>query len=146
MINFAEQQKITQFCKSAMLLCCLAAKSCLTLWDYIYCSLPGSSVEFPRQEHWNDFAFPSYLIPAQWSSPHLLLCSSIFTTPEGIVITVHYLNPAKGLTWLEHRNWFKLRDEQKWHDHLSRLLSLWSPLQAVSKSCTEHAQDIVASG
>ena len=33
--------------------CCLVAKSCQTLCDPVDCSLPGSSVGFPRQEHWS---------------------------------------------------------------------------------------------
>ena len=35
------------------------AQSCPTLCDPIGCSLPGSSVGFPRQEHWSGLPFPS---------------------------------------------------------------------------------------
>ena len=36
------------------------AQSCLTLWDPMDCSLPGSSIMgFPRQEYWNGLPFPS---------------------------------------------------------------------------------------
>ena len=40
--------------------CCLVTKSCLTLCDPMDCSLPGSSsMEFPRQEHWEWIAISS---------------------------------------------------------------------------------------
>ena len=147
MINFALRQKTTQHCKSAMLLCCLAAKSCPTLWDHMDCSLPGSSIcgiSQARILEWFCISFPFDPSPVMKpTSPALQLDS--LPHYEGIEITVHYLSPAKGLPWLEHRNWFKLRDKQRWHDHLSRLLSPWS-LQVVNKLCTEHAQDTVASG
>ena len=37
----------------------LITQSCLTLCGPMDCSLPGSSVIFPRQEHWSGLPFPS---------------------------------------------------------------------------------------
>ena len=37
----------------------LVAQSCPTLFDPMDCSLPGSSVEFSRQEYWSGLPFPS---------------------------------------------------------------------------------------
>ena len=37
----------------------LVAKLCPTLCDPMDCSLPGSSVRFPRQEYWSGLPFPS---------------------------------------------------------------------------------------
>ena len=40
--------------------CCLVAKLCPTLCDYVDCSPPGSpSMRFPRQECWSRLPFPS---------------------------------------------------------------------------------------
>ena len=43
------------------ILCCLVAKSCLTLCDPMDCSLPGSSLSmgFFRQEYWSALPFSS---------------------------------------------------------------------------------------
>ena len=39
--------------------CCLVAQSCLTLFDHVDYSPPGSSARFPRQEYWSGLPFPS---------------------------------------------------------------------------------------
>ena len=53
---------------------CLVAQLCLTLWDPVDCSLPGSSVhgEFCRQEYWNGLPSPPQgIFPTQGSNPGL---------------------------------------------------------------------------
>ena len=37
----------------------LVSQSCPTLFDPMDCSLPGSSVEFSRQEYWSGLPFPT---------------------------------------------------------------------------------------
>ena len=50
--------------------CCLVAKSCLTLYNSMDCSLPGSSpMWFSRQQYWNDL--PS---PCDLSNPRIKTC------------------------------------------------------------------------
>ena len=44
---------------SSMKVKVLVAQSCPTLFDPMDCSLPGSSVEFSRQENWSGLPFPS---------------------------------------------------------------------------------------
>ena len=41
----------------------LVGKLCLTLCDPMDCSLPGSSVRFPRQEYWSGLPFPPRDLP-----------------------------------------------------------------------------------
>ena len=45
---------------------CMYVQLCLTLWDPMDCSLPDSSVGFPRQEYWSGLSFPS---PGDLSNP-----------------------------------------------------------------------------
>ena len=44
--------------KLGSLMCMSVAQSCPTLCDPVDCSLPGSSMEFSRQEYWTGLSFP----------------------------------------------------------------------------------------
>ena len=60
MLEFQNSISKVQF--NLNLLCTAAGllQSCLTLWDPMDCSLPGSpSLGFSRQEHWSGLPFPS---------------------------------------------------------------------------------------
>ena len=68
-------------------ICCLVAKSHLTLCEPVDYSLPSSSVHgFPRQEYWSELPFPS---PGDLLNPRIQLMSpalagGFFTTePPG---------------------------------------------------------------
>ena len=59
---------------------CSIAQSCLTLFDPMDCSLPGSSVHggFSRQEHWSGcHALLLGIFPTQGLNPGLLHCRQI---------------------------------------------------------------------
>ena len=64
----------------------LAAQSCPTLCYPMDCSLPGSSVEFSRQEYWSGLPFPS---PEDLPNPgmeprsHTLQADSLPSEPPG---------------------------------------------------------------
>ena len=67
---------------------------CLTLCNPMACRLPGSCVEFSRQEYWSGLPFPpSWILPTQILNPgllHLLRCRRSFTTePAGKPIYTH---------------------------------------------------------
>ena len=63
---------------------CLVPQSCLTLCDSMDCSLPGSSVEFPREEYWVDchFFFQG-IFPTQGSKSPALGGGFFTTEPPG---------------------------------------------------------------
>ena len=49
---------------------CTADQSVLTLCDPMDCSMPGSSMEFPRQEYWSESQFPPPGdLPNLWIEP-----------------------------------------------------------------------------
>ena len=90
-------------------MCAKPLQSCLTLWDTMDCSLPGSSVHeiFPGRNTGVDcHALLQGIIPIQGSSPchlHLLHCR---------LILYHFLGPKEGYTTaicspprLLHRRW-----------------------------------------
>ena len=59
---------------------CSIAQSCLTLFDPMDCSLPGSSVHggFSRQEYWNGcHTLLQEIFPTQGLNPGLLHCRQI---------------------------------------------------------------------
>ena len=60
--------------------CCSVAESCLTLFNPMDCSPPGSSVGFSRQEHWSGLLFSS---PGDLPDPGMKLVSPASPTSAG---------------------------------------------------------------
>ena len=75
MLNFAVQQKITQYCKSAMLFCCLAAKSCLTLCEPARLLCPWHSPG--KNTGVGGHSLLQGILPTQGANPGLLHCRQI---------------------------------------------------------------------
>ena len=75
-------------------------QSCLTLYDLMDCSLPGSSVGFSRQGYWSGLSFPS---PGDLPNPGFKLGSpamqadALPSEPPGKPSTISYSNPINGI-------------------------------------------------
>ena len=71
--EISQKQKDKSDCPYMTRLCvCLVTQSSLTLCDPLDWSLPGSSVEFSRQEYWSGVPFPS---PGDLPNPGIKLAS-----------------------------------------------------------------------
>ena len=80
----------------------MCSQSHLTFCKPIDCSLPGSSVEFSRQEYWNRLPFPppgdlldSGIKPESLLSP--ALAGGFFTTALGKLVYIIYVANNKVL-------------------------------------------------